>query len=513
MKPAYWQWLKNRTDVNVAIVVFSVTLIGIIWTTAVAEGRAEREEAIASAIKQNSNLVVAYEEHVARTLQGLDAVTRFIRYEYSRVGTKMNLAQMIADGVIDPKLFSILSVIDENGDIVMSSSVAPSANYADRDHFKVHRLRKDDVLYISKPVFGRISNTWQIPMTRRISKPDGTFGGIVVISVDPGYFTHFYQKADIGVDGVVTLVGVDNIVRARRTGRIVSFGDDLSGSSLLREQAKNPAGNFLSAGRIDGAQRYVSYRTLADYPLVVAVGTAADEVLAAFEQSRDRDYRTALLVSVVIAVFSALLIVTVRRQKRAATALAEDISERKRLETELRELATTDMLTGLPNRRHFLARLEEQHARLRRFEFQHAAVLMLDLDFFKRVNDTHGHATGDAVLRHFAALIRAEIRQIDTPSRLGGEEFAILLPGATPVAAMEFAERVRKKVAESPLSHDGHDITVTVSIGIAAMNAADEDTDDALGRADAALYRAKQAGRNRVEVVAVTDSNPAPAPR
>lgn len=287
-----------------------------------AEGRSEREEAIATAIKQNSNLAVAYEEHVIRTLKGLDAVTRFIRHEYERLGGPFDIARYVEDGVIDGNLFSILSVVDENGNIVASSQAVPKVNYADRDHFRAHALRSTDDLYVSKPVLGRVSHTWQVPMSRRIDKPDGTFGGVVVLSVDPGYFTGFYQKADLGEQGLVMLVGLDGIARARRVGRGLSFGDDMSGSSLLTEQAASGVGNFLGLASGKGVRRYVSYRTLHDYPLVVAVGTSQDDVLAESLRNRNRDYWTALLMSVVIALFAALLIVAVTRQKRASAALS-----------------------------------------------------------------------------------------------------------------------------------------------------------------------------------------------
>ncbi len=502
MKPAVWRWLRNQGDVNVAIVAFSVILIAIIWGTAIAEGRSERAEAIANAIKQNSNLAVAYEEHVIRTVRGMDATTQFIRHEYAQFGNRMSIAALVDSGVVDSRLFTILSLVDEHGDIVMSSTPAPPTNYADRAHFKVHGRTASDALYIGAPVFGRISGTWQIPMTRRIDKPDGSFGGIVVLSVDPAYFTGFYQKADLGRDGLVSLVGLDGINRARRVGPTLSFGDDLSDSSLFKALAKSANGSFNNAALRDGVSRYVSYRTLADYPLVVAVGTSEREVLSGFVVNRDRDWRTAALVSIVITIFAAMLIVAIARQKRAATALADDITERKRLEAELRELATTDMLTGLPNRRHFLERLAAEHARLKRFDDQHAAVLMLDLDFFKRVNDTYGHAAGDAVLRHFADLIRHEIREVDTGSRVGGEEFAIIIPGAPRAAALDFAERLRARVETTPAVYGGEPIRVTVSIGIAAMDAGEEDPSAALVRADAALYRAKERGRNRVEIIA-----------
>lgn len=168
-------------------------------------------------------------------------------------------------------------------------------------------------------------------------------------------------------------------------------------------------------------------------------------------------------------------------------------------ETALRELATTDELTGIANRRQFLALAEAELARVQRFD-QPAALLMLDLDYFKSINDTHGHAAGDALLVDFSTTVRDALRQVDCVGRLGGEEFAVLLTGCEVVDARMFAERLRQLVAERKLSYDGQDIAVTVSIGIASMRRADISPQGVLERADAALYRAKAAGRNRVEV-------------
>jgi diguanylate cyclase (GGDEF)-like protein len=176
-----------------------------------------------------------------------------------------------------------------------------------------------------------------------------------------------------------------------------------------------------------------------------------------------------------------------------------DITERKRLNEELQLLATTDSLTGLPNRREFMRRLEEQKGRLLRGLDDEAAVLMLDIDHFKSVNDQHGHAVGDAVIRHLAALMKDSQRKVDMLGRVGGEEFAALLPGADPEAARVFAERLRQRIEATPLEHEGLTLAVTVSVGIAAMDAKDEKADSVLARADEALYCAKRGGRNRVE--------------
>ena len=175
-----------------------------------------------------------------------------------------------------------------------------------------------------------------------------------------------------------------------------------------------------------------------------------------------------------------------------------DITERKRIDAELLVLATTDFLTELPNRREFMRRLDDEQARLQRSVNECASVLMIDIDHFKLVNDGHGHAMGDAVLRHMAALMREAQRKIDVLGRVGGEEFAVLLPGATLESAQMYAERLRQLVAERPLIAEGRRIAITISIGLARLHPNDAAGDAALIRADHALYRAKAEGRNRV---------------
>ncbi|MFA5628381.1 MAG: diguanylate cyclase [Thiohalomonadaceae bacterium] len=179
-----------------------------------------------------------------------------------------------------------------------------------------------------------------------------------------------------------------------------------------------------------------------------------------------------------------------------------DVSERKRMEHDLIEMATIDALTGLPNRRYFLDRLKDQVNRMDRAVTPGASVMMLDLDHFKLVNDTYGHAAGDAVLRHVAKLMQENIRNIDIPGRLGGEEFAILLPGIQSSEAFKTAERLRQIIASTPtILGDGTSISLTISIGISDILREDSQADTPLSRADKALYHAKQTGRNRTVLV------------
>jgi diguanylate cyclase (GGDEF)-like protein len=165
-------------------------------------------------------------------------------------------------------------------------------------------------------------------------------------------------------------------------------------------------------------------------------------------------------------------------------------------------LVTTDELTGLHNRRNFFELARREFRKMRRYEFSLTA-LMFDIDEFKAVNDTHGHAAGDEVLRAVAACCRQCVRSVDILGRYGGEEFALLLPHTEAAEATEtVAERIRAAVEAETVVVDGTEISVTVSVGVAGADPDDETLDDLLERADAALYRAKDEGRNRVVVQA-----------
>ena len=178
--------------------------------------------------------------------------------------------------------------------------------------------------------------------------------------------------------------------------------------------------------------------------------------------------------------------------------LSVDVTEQKHAEAELRRLATTDALTALANRRHFLDRAAQELSRVRRYGTP-SAFVMLDIDHFKRINDTWGHATGDIVLRRMAAVLGAAVRETDLVGRLGGEEFGVLLPEAGLEAALALAERLREAVTMEEVPVDGESLRFSASFGVTLLHADDDSVDMPMARADAALYAAKFAGRNRVK--------------
>ncbi|PWF55319.1 diguanylate cyclase [Massilia glaciei] len=177
-------------------------------------------------------------------------------------------------------------------------------------------------------------------------------------------------------------------------------------------------------------------------------------------------------------------------------AVHADVTERRAMEEELRRLSVTDSLTGVANRRHLMA-LGEREIERRRRSTKPLSLLMLDIDHFKRVNDTYGHPAGDCVIRAVASRCAALLRSTDTVGRIGGEEFAIMLPMTPLAAAHELAERIRREIAAKVVPWEDTGIAFTVSIGLAQVNDNSSDFASLVGRADAALYAAKQGGRNR----------------
>ncbi|WP_186406645.1 sensor domain-containing diguanylate cyclase [Candidatus Accumulibacter aalborgensis] len=201
--------------------------------------------------------------------------------------------------------------------------------------------------------------------------------------------------------------------------------------------------------------------------------------------------------------------------KLLLVSVVMDISERKRaerevqaLQQELREQSTHDALTGLYNRRYLQDTLGRELLEAKR-EGRPVSVILADLDHFKAVNDRHGHLGGDEALRVFGALLKRHARGSDIYCRYGGEEFLLVLPGMTAEIAVERAEQLRVAIASAPVNHGGSLISVTASFGIATFPRDGRNGDELIAAADRALYAAKAAGRNRVNVSVGATTSPA----
>ena len=176
---------------------------------------------------------------------------------------------------------------------------------------------------------------------------------------------------------------------------------------------------------------------------------------------------------------------------QASTSMAN-----ARFHAEIERLAITDGLTGLFNHKQFQERLAQEFDRLGRFS-EPLSLLLIDIDFFKKINDTYGHPAGDLVLKKVAGMVQKTVRNVDIPARYGGEEFAVVLVGTDEKGAMHMAERLRKTIMDKKFTSDGTPFSVTVSIGISTNTRDVKKKEELVDRADKALYTAKENGRNQ----------------
>ncbi|MDX5363268.1 MAG: diguanylate cyclase, partial [Pseudazoarcus pumilus] len=315
-------WRGMAVPLNLAVLLVCAVLVGGIWLATLQRMAFEREQAVVAEMQSNANLAIAFEQQVFRTLKAAEQVAAFVRVQYLQRGKEIDLSRWVADGTIRETLFTIISVVDETGTVVSSSQATGAVNYADRDFFQRQRELGNDELFVNQPVFGRVSKRWQIPMSLRITRVDGSFGGVVVMSVDPDNFTDFYRQADLGRRGLLELTGLDGVMRGRKVGSEGSFGLDARAMPWFDRQAGMPAGSLLDDGTaLDGVPRVVSYRRMAGYPLMVVVGTPVEDALQPVWQ-RSRGYVLAAgTATLVLLVFAALLMLVLARQRRATQGL------------------------------------------------------------------------------------------------------------------------------------------------------------------------------------------------
>ena len=714
--------LAGRFDIGVTIIAFGICLIGLLWSGVVLKIRAEEKAEISELMKDTANLARAVEEHAVRTVREADQVLLSLLSQIRLQGSKPDLRQLIEDGPILSRIYTYLSIIDEHGNLAASNQQFKPVNLSDREYFKVHVAANiSNQPFIGKPDVGRVSGKTFIQVSRRINKPDLSFGGVAVVAIDPDYLAQFYSQLDIGKHGVATLVGRDGIVRVQRAGSGATAMPDVKKWSLFKHLETSKSGSYLATNAADGLTRIFSYRTLPDHPLVVVVGVAMDDALAVFYQ-RSRNYQqAAALASLVILGFTGFLLLLVSRRKRAEAGRAQlaaivqssddaiisitpdgviltwnegarrlfghtamqaigqpftllypateypkawsdleavkrgerhyeamrvrrdgglipvsvtafpiqdgngkitgigvsyrniaerkkaeavqaelsviveqsndaivsrstdgkfqswnkgaermfgysaveaigrpvsmilppeersaveqklqqtlrgedvppyetrrvtkdgriidvlasvspvkdgtgsvtsvsiifhDITERKKAQERISYLSHYDALTGLPNRSLFQDRLELAIAHARRRN-EVLGVLLVNLDRFKKVNESLGHEAGDELLRKVASRLKSSLREVDTIARLGGNDYAVLVEG---IKATDDVTAIADKLIQmlaSPFDMAGQVIFVSASVGIAVCSNGDCVAGKLLEGAEVAMSRAKQDG-------------------
>ncbi len=294
-----------------------------------------RTKELASAERDLANLTRVSQEHADRTFRSADQVIRFIQARYLEIGDRLDLAALSAQGVIDTEIFNQVGVIDAQGIYVLSNlPIKGKLDLSDREHFKVHVATDSGELFVSKPVLGRASGKWSVQLTRRINRANGDFAGVVVVSIDPGYFTRFYNELQLGSKGVMALYGLDGVARARKIGNKEEFGTEAINSPMLTRIAQGQlTATYSNASVVDGIERLYHYRKLPHYRLAVLNGLDLQYLLVNHQRAAQALWLQAAILSLLLLALATVLTRYLQRinqnllARQAAQRLIEERNE------------------------------------------------------------------------------------------------------------------------------------------------------------------------------------------
>jgi diguanylate cyclase (GGDEF)-like protein len=487
--------LGRLTEPQVLFPLLTLLLLGVLWIATASLVRQEHANARAAAAASTRELAETYEAQVVRALREIDRTLKLVAYADQASGPAATLSALAERGLLLPPFLFTVSITDADGAILASTRAGPHPIIADRDYFDA--VRRHDGLTIGAPARTAADDEWTLTFSRPLVDAAGDFVGAATIAVPASYFVSSYEAGKLGQHGFVGLLGSDGIFRVSRSGDTVAAGWTASYRELVPTASDiDQMPVTLRVNAWDGVERYTATRELYEFPVAIVVGlSAAEQLRPAIAHGRTYLLRSAAASVLLIALMALLGRLSWQLQQSRLREAQEQFEHAKRIEY----MAQHDSLTDLPNRSFFSHMLNRLLALARRYQ-RPLAVLFLDLDRFKLVNDTLGHDAGDALLKEVARRLNTAVRESDIVARLGGDEFMVLLPEPCDEASLTVvAQRILAAVGK-PYDLLGHAFRVTVSIGISRYPEDAEDEESLINHADVAMYGAKEQGRNTFQL-------------
>ena len=602
------RWLRMCLETHVSLPLFTVVLLAVVWGSTLHFIDSEEIAAREAAAESANELIATYEAQVARSITGIEQTLKVLKYSAERQGALGALPELQAHGLLPSGLVFIVSIVDAQGMTVASNPAAQPISVAGQEYFRFHRQYRSDTTYLAQAMRDGANSEWHLHFTRRLDDAQGNFAGIVVLEVDPAYFTSGYERSRLGEQGMLGLVGDDGVVRTMRVGDTVSFNQQLDPGSLRASPG------VAAPSAWDRVPRYTAVRPIAGLRVSAMVGLSEQEQMAGFVAQRRKLLWEAGLASGVLILLAsmawaftwqgakarrrirraqetyaaaseanmdAFFVLRALRNKHGdiidfkfstvnsraeqltgrgraqlqvqtlckllpaarhngmferlaqitrdggvheeegpnlmpqlraewlhwqvvgveggVVAILRDISERKRTEERIFHMAHHDTLTGLPNRSLIGDRLQQSIAHAERNK-ESVLVAFIDLDSFKLVNDTLGHTAGDELLKEVACRMVGCVRKEDTVGRFGGDEFVLVLPHVDddPNVLVPLLNKILEAVVQ-PIILEGQAMQVSCSIGVSVYPRDGRDADTLMMHADAAMYRAKESGKNNCQ--------------
>jgi diguanylate cyclase (GGDEF)-like protein len=442
-----------------------------------------RRAALEAGRAEAQNLSLVMSQHMAQVLDATDRTLTLAKLFHERKLMNLSFGEL-ADAMKPMQGTEAerqINLFDRGGRFVVSTDAdvrLQSVSIADRRYFAAAKVGSDRSLYIGEPVLGRVSNAVIIPVAKRLESPDGSFDGVVVMALDPQRFVTVFRALRVGEQSSVGIAHRDGPVLAwARAGR--------SGAG-----AKVPQ----SIAEIVQAEHVITLAEVHGTELIAFASLSEDELLA--EHRRFALATMAFTVTTLAAITLPIVWVGARAWREV----------RRRRALELRyasayQQARTDALTGLANRTGFDEARLEAHTRLKE-EGVPFALAFIDIDHFKRLNDSLGHDVGDEALQRVGETLTGCVRQSDAVGRLGGDEFAVLMPGVTGATMHRRFDPIKFDL-DAMATRQGWPIGF--SIGVVAYETPPPRARDAVNLADRMMYDAKGAGRNGVRYAIYRD--------
>lgn len=487
----YFESKRQARQVARLVLACTVLFLGTMWAAIgyfVTESKAAR---ISEEQRVLGRMVRMVQEQTHALISFVDyflvaADIRFQKHPRSDPRTDPDFRVLIdhfrarTQGFVDIRFVSTDGTLYYRGD----SDGRGRAQVEDRDYFQVQMQDPPRGLFIAQPVLSRYTNRWGLPISHPLkSRPHQI--AVIFAALENIAFSEPFEAARTKPNGSIVLAHQDGTIlfRSPEAGLI---GKSLGDSGLWTQEIRNHnEGVFkLEDGTRDGHARIGAYAKIPDYPLVVIATSSLNDTLGEWHA------KAAGLLAFGIAATLAGFAVLWR--------LRSSLQFLDSTQRELMEQANIDDLTKIANRRFFMLHSGQELERSLRYE-RPLSLLIYDVDHFKHINDRCGHDTGDTVLKALTQAIQDELRTTDLQARIGGEEFAVLLPETALDKAIEVAERLRARVEKMTYATmEKRGAPITISVGVAAYAYESETLDELIARADRALYRAKAGGRNRV---------------
>ena len=333
------RWWQLATQPHILFPLIAVVVLAAIWGTTFTQIRAERAAAEQAAATSDHDLAELYEVQVVRALREIDLTLKFVKYAYERGGKASVLQDLKARALLPPALLFDVSIADRKGDVVVSTAPAGMGNIGGQN--LAQGRDRTNAIEVNRPQQDPVTGEWTLVFSRRLDAADGSYAGIVMISVSAAYFVSGYESSQLGRHGLLAMVGTDGIFRARRSGDKVSAGGiaDFQALPLHADDETKPE-STLETDAWDGVRRYTSVRRLYGFPLAVVIGLSADEQMAPVRQAaRDELWRAArnsLLAILILGVMTRMSWHLARTRQSVAQELEEKVRERTQqlLETQ-----------------------------------------------------------------------------------------------------------------------------------------------------------------------------------